>query len=352
MSGMFNNTKFDIAIPHRNWLRALSEAFLILSCASPGEVICIVGPSRAGKSLLIRRLIQMLFGECRYEETGELLAVVVEAVNSGSHGTFSTKAFTQRMLEAVRHPLFTMKGQDIDDILAMQKMDRSTEATLRMALEQALIARGTKVIFIDEAQHVKYASKDAQAAFAVMDSWKCLAQTAGLVIVFVGAYPILDVISNSPHLLGRKHQIHFPRYHANEEDILAFGQLLAKYSEIVDLDSSLASLTDVAELMYEGSLGCIGLLKAWIKRADAIAVGAGMRVDEKLLRTTRLSDIDLNSIRKEIIAGEHSLSVTSGSERVSVTKKCDSKPEASKKSGKPFQKNPTRETTGNRTQGK
>lgn len=352
MSGMFKNTKFDIAIPHRNWQRALTEAFCILSCASPGEVVCIVGPSRAGKSLLICRLIQMLFGECRYEETGQLLAVVVDASNTGPHGTFSTKAFTQRMLNAVKHPLFSTKGQDLDDNLAMQKMDRTTEATLRIALEQALIARGTQVLFIDEAQHVKYVSKDAQAAYSVMDSWKCLAQAARLVIVFVGAYPILDVISNSPHLVGRKHQIHFPRYRANEEDILAFGQLLQKYSELIELDSSLESLVDIAELMHEGSLGCVGLLKAWVKRADAIAVVHGTPVNEKLLRDTRLPDIDVNSIRKEIITGEHSLSVTSGSEKVNATKRSDAEPVPPKKSGKSFQKKPTREASGNRTKGK
>lgn len=354
MSGTIDSRKFDIAIPHRNWQRALTEAFAILICASPGEVVCITGPSRAGKSLLIRRLIQMLFGEIRFDETGLLPAVVVEAVNAGPHGGFSTKAFTQRLLESVKHPLFSMKGQDLDDLLAMQKMDRSTEATLRVALEHALIARGTKYLFIDEAQHVKYASRDAQASHAVMDSWKCLAQTTGLVLVLVGAYPVLDIVKNSPHLLGRNHQVHFPRYHANREDIVAFGQLLQKYSEFLNLDESLTSLNDVAELMYEGSLGCIGLLKAWLKRTDAVASYHNVPVSEELLRSKRLTDMDLREISAEIRDGEKWLARTSSSKGAGNTQHTapttKGKTEGKKKKGKPFQRNPARHTAGNRTE--
>lgn len=353
MSGTIEPGKFDVAIPHRNWQRALADAFAVLTCASPGEVVCITGPSRAGKSLLIRRLIQMLFGESRFDETGLLPAVVVEAVNAGPHGGFSTKAFTQRLLESVKHPLFSMKGQDLDDLLAMQKMDRSTEATLRVALEHALIARETKYLFIDEAQHVQYASRDAQASFAVMDSWKCLAQTTGLVLVLVGAYPILNIVKNSPHLLGRNHQVHFPRYLANREDIVAFGQLLQKYSEFIDLDKSLTSLNDIAELMYEGSLGCIGLLKAWLKRADAVASYHNVPVSEGLLRSKRLTDLDLREIADEILVGEECLVRTSASKRVGGAANTSSAekgiPGGKKKKGKPFQRNPTRQTAGNRT---
>lgn len=354
MSGSINSSKFDIAIPHRNWQRALADAFAILVCASPGEVICITGPSRAGKSLLIRRLVQMLFGENRFDETGLLPAVIVEAVNAGPHGGFSTKAFTQRLLESVKHPLFSMKGQDLDDLLAMQKMDRSTEATLRMALEHALIARGTKYLFIDEAQHVKYASRDAQASFAVMDSWKCLAQTTGLVLVLVGAYPILDIVKHSPHLLGRNHQVHFPRYHANSEDIFAFGDLLQKYSSLLNLDPAMNSLTDVVELMYEGSLGCIGLLKAWLKRADAVASYHGVPVTKDLLLSRRLTDIDLREIGAEIQAGERCLARTPAATKAgsaSVKPAVEAKGSVpAKAQGKPFQRKPTRTSAGNRTE--
>ncbi|PUA28809.1 MAG: hypothetical protein B0W54_10350 [Cellvibrio sp. 79] len=349
MSGIINGSKFIIPVPHRNWQRALSEVFAITSCASPGDVICLTGPSRVGKSTLIDRVNNMLFGACDYEKTGKLHSIRVTASNSGAHGAFSTKALIQRMLDSVKHPLFSISDFDLKDTSAIHRMNRPTEAALRMALEHALIARGVKVIFIDEAQHIKYVSKDTQAASAVMDSWKCLAENTNTIIVMIGAYPILDIISKSAHLSGRKHQIHFPRYHANTEDIVAFGQLLKKYSELINFDASLESLTDVAELMYEGSFGCIGLLKGWLMRADALSSHCDTPFNEKLLYKTRLSDTDLSVIRKEILVGEKTLQNKNYfAPEISEIESSKSDDRKITKNAKPFQKNPRRETTGNR----
>jgi hypothetical protein len=349
MSGIINSKKFDVAIKHRNWLLALTETFSVLSCASPGEVVSIVGPSRAGKSLLIRKVVEMMFGDNRFAVTGFMDAIVVEAVNAGPHGSFSTKAFTQRMLEAVKHPLFTIKGKGLDDIIAMQKMDRATEATLRIALENAMRERQVQFLFIDEAQHIRYASKDAQAAHAYMDSLKCLAQTTGVVLVLVGAYPILDMLKNSPHLLGRNHQVHFPRYRVNPEDILAFGEILSKYSEMLNLAPSVEDLMVLAEDLYEGSFGCIGLLKAWLKRVDSIASFQNIPITRELLMAKRLSDMDLAEIGSEIQQGEKSLRRSSLSGREEVKPKASSSGVKKKPKAKPFQKKPVRYKSGNRT---
>ncbi|WP_062061421.1 ATP-binding protein [Cellvibrio sp. OA-2007] len=352
MSGIINGSKFNMPIVHRNWQRAISEIFAIISCASPGEVVCLTGPSRVGKSTLINRVNSMLFGEDDFERTGKLNSIRVTASNSGNHGAFSTKAMIQRMLKSVKHPLYSVNGLDLQNYLAIQKFDRTTESTLREALEQAIIARGVKIIFIDEAQHIKYVSKDAQAPLAVMESWKCLAENTNTIIVFIGAYPILDILSNAAHLLGRKHQIHFPRYHVNAEDIVAFGQILQKYSELITFNSSLQSLTDVAELLYEGSFGCIGLLKGWLNRADAISLHCDTPFNEKLLYRTRLSDLDLSVIRKEILTGEKMLQ-TKKSDLSGVGESEDSRSDSRPtiKKGKPFHKKPKREVAGNRLGG-
>ncbi|GAB1260337.1 AAA family ATPase [Aurantivibrio plasticivorans] len=360
MLGTINGSKFDIAIPHRNWQRALMDAFAILSCASPGDVVCITGPSRAGKSLLIERLAELLFGSIDFEKTGKMPAIVADAENTGAHGAFSTKSFILQMLREAKHPMYSVNGFDIDDMLTLQKIDKTTETTLRFALESALKSRGVKIIFIDEAQHVKYASKDAQAAFAVMDSWKCLAKKTGTVMVFVGAYPLLDVIANSPHLLGRKHQVHLPRYRATEEDLHSFAALLEEYSVLLNLDDSIGSLVDEAELMFFGSLGCIGLLKNWLKRADAQATIKNIKISRKLLLETRLSDSDLEEILTEINVGEARLAARSnefippskgGVTKITKSQKKSTQGESSSapaKKSKPFQKKPVRRKQGNR----
>lgn len=342
----------EIKIAHRNWQIALSQAFALLVSVSPGEVVCITGPSRGGKSKLIEELIRLLCGDDQFATTGLLPVVVVEAVNTGPNGTFSTKSFTQRMLEAVNHPILSMSQMEVDDPFTYQKMDRSTEGSLRAALERAFKHRKTRYLFIDEAQHAKYVSKSTQAAHAVIDSWKCLAQTAGLVLVIVGAYPVLDILKNSPHLLGRKHQVHLPRYHMSEEDVSSFLWILEHFEQVLRLDNSIPSLTSCGELLYEGSLGCIGLVKSWLRRAAAFAAIENKGITEAILKQTMLSNADREAIALEIYAGEKLLESTCF---VKPTKKETVKPSSDKKGKakaktKAFKSKPKRKKTGNRTE--
>ena len=94
-------------INHRNWREVYSKAYAMLTMASPGEVVCIVGPSRIGKSKLVRELVKDLSGGNDFELTGMLPVVSVNAVNTGPNRTFNTKSFTLRMLDAVKNPIYS-----------------------------------------------------------------------------------------------------------------------------------------------------------------------------------------------------------------------------------------------------
>lgn len=283
----------------------------------------------------------LLAGKSDFDETGFLPVVVVEAVNTGPHGIFSTKAFTQRMLDAVKHPILSIGDASIYDDVAYQKMRRKTEAEFRSALERALIVRRTKYLFIDEAQHVKYVSNNTQAENSVMDSWKCLAQTTGVVLVVVGAYPILGVLNKSPHLLGRKHQVHLPRYRMNRDDLQDFSWILANYDQVMDIESSIGSLRNCSEFLYEGSLGCIGLLRGWLSRASAFAAIESKGVTKKILGDTVLSDADLAAISQEIKDGESLLKCKCTNSN-KIEKKTKSVKPPVKKKLKPFKRKPKR----------
>lgn len=343
----------DIKIKHRNWRLAYAEAFSILSIAQPGEVVCITGPSRVGKSRLAKELSVLLEGENKFEETGLMNTVMVEAANSGQHGAFSTKAFIQRLLGAVHHPILSMGDAAINDLFVVHKMDKSTESTLRLAVERALIARKVRYLIIDEAQHVRYATRGAQAPHAVMDSWKCLAESAGVILVMVGAYPILDVIRKSPHLIGRKHQIHMPRYSHDDEDLQEFVSIIKSYEEIIELDKSISSLWQNYEMLYEGTFGCIGLLRAWLTRASAFAYANGSGITMDILKKSMLSESDRKEVKAEILEGENLLSnnVVDIFSKVSIKEKNSTCKEKIKNIVKPFQRKPKRMKPGHRTKG-
>lgn len=339
----------DLKIGHRNWEEALALAFALLISVSPGEVVCITGPSRAGKTRLIRELVRLLVGEDRFEQTGLLPAVVIEAVNDDNDGGFSTKSFTERMLDAIRHPLLSMVGHTgIELDFAVPKMDLKTEVSMRKALEKGMRARKVRYLFIDEAQHARYVSRDAMGAFAVMDSWKCLAQVTGIVLVVVGAYPILEIVGNSPHLIGRKHQVHLPRYQYTGDDLREFAIIIREYEKRLHICESMKGLLSHLEFLYQGSVGCIGLLRGWLLRAAALAQVKGVPIDRKLLTATRMSDDDLRKTSAEILEGERLLS---SSEQQSPPEHKEPAPSIrAQRQSKPFQKKPVRRRPGHRTE--
>ena len=111
---------FDRRIPHRNWKLSLAESFALIYMATPGEVINITGPSRVGKSRMVDELVKMLNGDNVFEETGILPVVSVCAVNKGNNGVFSTKAFSQSLLHASEHPIYS--ARDLTDTDKSKKL--------------------------------------------------------------------------------------------------------------------------------------------------------------------------------------------------------------------------------------
>ncbi|MEH6447829.1 MAG: ATP-binding protein [Oleispira sp.] len=336
-------------INHKKWRDSLIESFTLICMSSPGDVISITGPSRVGKTSLINELIKKL----GYDDDHETItSISVTAANSGPYGTFSTKSFTISMLEAAHYPFIPSTLEENSQIKTINP-DRLTEHNLRLKLERFLKQRRTRFIFIDEAQHAQYAPK-AQGSHAVLDSWKCLAQTTNTILIIVGAYPVLNIFKNSPHLLGRKRQVHLGRYQANPEDLLEFAAIVHEYSLELNLSEELKPLEKYTMTLYEGSFGCIGLLRNWLIGASAKAIAHEVRIDKNILMQCRFSDSDLEVIYHEIQTGEDLLRSESPSFKTSApdtTKEANKSIKEPRKQtkSKPFQKKPRRLAKGNRT---
>ena len=86
----------ELYLPHRNWNNALSYAHAMLIASSPGEVVCITGPSRAGKTRLINSLEKLLVPRDDFKEFGLMPVVKILATNCSVRGAYSSKAFTLR----------------------------------------------------------------------------------------------------------------------------------------------------------------------------------------------------------------------------------------------------------------
>jgi hypothetical protein len=99
--------------------------------------------------------------------------------------------------------------------------------------------------------------------------------------------------------------VDFPRYRASDtEDVLRFDKILLFYSTHLSLPRGV-TLRDWNKLLFTGSLGCIGHLRSWLKRA---VLRAAMQQDAVLqlthLERTRRTDAELESLLDEIVTGE------------------------------------------------
>lgn len=335
-------------IPHRNYERALSASMSAAVAAVPGEVVCLTGPSRVGKSKLVADLTKLIVGERSSSQDGLMPVVGVEATNNAAHGHFSTSWFATRILTALEHPFYgARRSDDAWNYKLNERISRTPERFLRTAIETGFINRGTKYFFVDEAQHIRYARGGDRSAAAILDSLKCLASESKLVLVLIGAYPLIDVLRLCPHLLGRKHQIHLPRYLQTPDDLMAFMQILDAYSTFLRLPRGAHSLRAWDEFLYEGSFGCIGLLGGWLRGALAMARAQGDEALTKdhLLATRKLVG-DRRQLALEINEGEKAFAE---SELEVPTLQPPPPTHSNPKRPKPFQKKPRRYAVGGRS---
>ncbi|WP_168204116.1 AAA family ATPase [Aliikangiella coralliicola] len=337
----------NFKILHRNWKRAFAEAFVLMTTASPGEVISIYGPSRTGKTSLLTELTKVICGNNQSNDDEQPL-VMIEIDNSGGKAAFSFKSFLQEMLNLIKHPIYSYSiDGNWSDPVKVTRNARTTEAVLARALVEGLLQRKTKFWIVDEAQDMKYAGKDAMAAAGVMDAIKTLAKKANVILVICGTYPILQSINRSGHLENRKHDVHLARYRTSEKDLSEFLWILSNYDAALELDPTLGSLQNCAELLYQGSFGCIGLIRAWLYRASVHAAIDGRKITLAHIHQSMKSLKQLVTSANEIKEGEKLLalepckivqSIIGGAQP--LTKK--------KSSAIPFQRKPKRYEPGNR----
>lgn len=333
-------------VPHPHYRNTLAELFAVLNCVSAGEVIALVGASRTGKSALVAEVRRLILGPAS-TSIAEMPFISMIARNMSTAGHFSTKAFKAHALQVLQHPIYSRRPDDPWSASYEARMRNVTEGTLDLALECAVHARRTKWIHLGEMQHAMYATGGKKAVAAIMDSIKGFCEATGTTLIMSGTYPLLELMSLSPHLLGRSHMVHMPRYiQSKQEDWLHFNQILATWSQPMCV-SGASALTDWAPLLYEGSLGCIGLLSKWLRRTLAGMQASGAEaITEELLLKSLTGLPDRTTIVEEIERGEELLERNAElAEACKTLRREDLVPppaSATKRNSRPFQHGPQR----------
>ena len=143
---------------------------------------------------------------------------------------------------------------------------RNSASDFRYAVEQVLQCRRPVALLIDEAQHLAKISS-GRKLLDQLDVVKSIANRTGTPHVLFGTYDLLSFRNLSAQLSRRSCDIHFRRYRAeDEEDRQIFLNVLGTFARHLPLPE-MPDLAKDWELLYERSLGCIGVLKEWLIRA-------------------------------------------------------------------------------------
>jgi hypothetical protein len=137
-----------------------------------------------------------------------------------------------------------------------------------------------------------------------MDAVKSIVNLTGTLHLLAGTYELLDLCDLSAELARRAYDVHLPRYGESSHDRKIFANVVRSLVAHLPLPAQ-GDLSNLADYLYERSLGCVGILKDWLTEALALAIETGTTgVSEPELRNTGCGPGKLQAIRREIELGE------------------------------------------------
>jgi len=244
----------------------------------PADVVYVVvcGPSGVGKSKL-----------------AEVLARRLNTPKSASNGHFPRRAllmntrppdgelfhrtnFYQKGLELLGKTTFdrhiTVDVTTAEHLIEKKRQRGKVPAypdnpEVRDAYEKELRRLTLRTVILDEAQHL-IQSGDGKQPKDQLNWIKSMATETGVLHVLIGTYDLLPFCNLDGQMARRGSEFHFARYHMEDEnDCQAFRNALSSLLKQIPLGVDHDRLMQRWWYFFEGSLGCIGILKQWLVRA-------------------------------------------------------------------------------------
>jgi hypothetical protein len=264
----------DKIIAHPHLLQVYQSLRQTIAHPAGVSLIFLFGPTGVGKTTLRLRLEKQLIeeaGPALEKEPGRVPVVGIEAIAQGAD-RFNWKDYYKRALLALDEPLLENKvdyqARDIyrDQSGHLVVKYSAVASDLRLALEQALRHRRLTAFVVDEAQHFQKLA-GGRRLLDQMDSFKSLASLTDTLHVLIGTYDLLGLTDLSAQLCRRSVEISFPRYRADRPaEVEAFKSVILTLQSHLPLPEEPDLVRHYAYL-YEGSVGCVGILKDWLSRA-------------------------------------------------------------------------------------
>jgi energy-coupling factor transporter ATP-binding protein EcfA2 len=176
---------------------------------------------------------------------------------------------------------------------------------VRDAYEEELRRQALRTVILDEAQHLIQSSDGKQPKDQL--NWiKSMATETGVLHILIGTYDLLPFCNLDGQMARRGSEFHFARYHIeNETDCQAFRNAFSSLLKQIPLSVEHDGLLQRWWYFFEGSLGCIGILKQWLVRALYRALREGSPILSRAhLEKSMLPDAKWERMRADARSGE------------------------------------------------
>ncbi len=279
------------------------------STRRPGTMVLVIGPSRVGKTTLIRLLEERLLTRTKELMVSDPSFMPFASILAAGPGTgrFEWAEYYRAVLRALHDPF-------VDG-----KVARIRVRELREAMETALCERSPLAIIVDEAHHLAEAAKGS-CLQSQLNHLKHFENATGVSHILVGTYEMRPFRKVNAQLACRSVDVHFPRYDAaNEEDAQLFRSVLWALQRQLPVEKE-PLLVDSWEFLYARSIGCIGLLKMHLNRALNLALTEQARtVTLTHLRKTALSGTRVELALRNALESEVELTESEGADERLLT---------------------------------
>lgn len=290
-------------------LQAVCPPGIGASMRRPGTMVLVIGPSRVGKTTLIRLLEEQLQVRAKDQmerDPGFIPFASITLAAPDAH-RFDWRTYYRAVLRGLQDPF-------VDG-----KVARIRERELREAMEAALLHRKPIAVIVDEAHHLAKTSR-GQCLQDQLDQLKYFENLTGVSHLLVGTYDLRPFRKVNAQLACRSADVHFSRYDATvDEDAQVFRSVLWALQRQLPVERE-PQLVEQWEFLYARSIGCIGLLKVHLNQALNLALAQGSQtVTLSHLRQTAIPETRVQLALQNALEGETELAEQPGADERLLT---------------------------------
>jgi energy-coupling factor transporter ATP-binding protein EcfA2 len=296
-------------IGHPLLKRAFGRIMELIEEPGDVEVVAVIGPTGVGKSTLLRRVKQAIWEQnaAAMQADPGLIPVIAVNANAPETGSFSWRQMHLDILVELKEPACDWQVALKDrhhGKPGVVRLSSLTHIELKARVDSGFRHRSVKVLLVDEAQLLgKMAS--GRRLLDQTDTVRALAKSTGAFIVLLGTYDLIPLLGLNGQMARRIASVHLPRYRCDEPtEWRDFQTAIRSFESEMQLPIA-PDLVRSSQMLYRGSVGCVGILKSWLTGAyRKVLRSGGSALTKEVLQSTCLPTSSLRKITQEIVEGE------------------------------------------------